>query len=332
MANNLKISAVGLASLLAAAAFAQTATTTPVGFVKFTVPAATSASAPSVSYIGFPMINESVSSALLTAVGTTTLSVAGSPWSVSPSPEFLAGPFLVRVVSGTGAGHCFLITGQTANTLTVNPRGAGDLTAIVAVGDRIEVTPADTIGTLFGTPTFLQGGTSASNGDNVQIRTAGGWDTYFYSTSASQWQKGFTPANSTVVFPDQAIVIVRRATTPVDLISVGQVPVSKQQSLIAGPGVTALVNRFPVPTTLVNLGLQNLPNWKKGSSASNSDTVQLRTAGGWTTYFFSSSTGKWQNGFTDASNTVVDVSTGILIARQSAASGSAALLSNSLPY
>src|SRR5690349_171041 len=115
--------AIALACSIAAAlvqpamADTTTATTTPVGFITVTVPAAVNATTPSSRTLSIPLYNTAAyAGAVATVDSSTAFSVTGAAWTVN---QFTTVPHFVRVKTGAQVGRFFLIASHTATQLTV---------------------------------------------------------------------------------------------------------------------------------------------------------------------------------------------------------------------
>jgi uncharacterized protein (TIGR02597 family) len=215
----------------------------------------------------------------------TAFTLTGASWTAN---QFAAAtsPYLARIKVGNQSGLCFLITANTASQLTVN-NGGTTLSSVLNVGDSVEVTPANTLSSLFGqtAPGFLTGA-SANAADNIFLWNGNTW-TVYYNDGSNWWNtSSLKPQNSAIIYPDEGLFITRRSTSPLTLTFLGAVPSTTEQSLLNGAGSSFIANRFPVSTTLSAFGLQNSPNWTAGSSANTADNVYMWTGTTWSVYYF----------------------------------------------
>jgi uncharacterized protein (TIGR02597 family) len=297
----------------------------PVGFLQLTFPAS------STSTLSIPLQRNPVAVGLITFVGTTTLSDSNASW-ISGQFSAVSKPYLVKIVCGAAAGRYFLITANTAHQLTVEPRGTA-LSTTVAAGDRYQIIPARTLGLLFGTSTvpFLTN-TDPALADNLKLWSGSAWEIYYHNGTSWLRKGSTTVKNDVVVYPDEGMVLVRRGTTPLTLAFAGEASVIAEQTEVVGPATTFAANRYPVNTTLNNLGLLNLPNWLSGATAADADRVQIRQGGSWITFWHNGS--QWKKGGTSAvqDNTSIAAGTGYLILRRSSSTGLNDFASQPLPY
>lgn len=343
--------ALAAASILAALPLANaqnvTATTDPVGFVTTTIPAGTG-SAKTTVFVSAPLYDTATingsATGTLTGVSSNFLTNSAAGWT-SGALSQASGPFFVQLTSGNASGTMLLIQSNTADTLTINSTysPATDLTTLgIASGDSYRISPADTIGSLFGTPADgVQGGTAQTSADTVQLVVNGSASTYFYKTDATpaaRWTKvafGNPDATNEPVLPNFGIQYSRLAATPLSLTATGSVPVSAREAAIKNSGATLLSNYWPVDTTLAGLGLQNIPGWLSGANQNSADVVLTRslTNGSSKTFFYNGTTWK-QVGFgapSSSDNEPIPVGTSVRIFRKGSASGQS-VISQSAPY
>ena len=335
--------AISLAGYFAPVVSAQTtATTVPVGFITKTVPAAVSAGNPSSVVISVPLYaTAAFTSAVASVDSATQFTMASAAWTAGQFAT-AASPFLVRVKTGVSAGLFFAISANTANQLAVIlPPSVSTLVGVLSVGDSCEILPANTLGSVFGTaatPPVLTSGGTANTADNVLIWNGASWDTYFWTGALGSpvniWKRsGTTDRSNTIIYPDDAVFVIRRDTSSAASITLmGTVPSTVEKSEIPA-GSVALSNRFPVDTTLGALGLQNISGWVAGATANTSDNVFVWNGSTWDTYFWTGAVGSpvniWKRtGTTDRSNTPIPAGTGVFVTH----GGSLVTLSQNLPY
>ncbi|MES2568595.1 MAG: TIGR02597 family protein [Verrucomicrobiota bacterium] len=318
--------AVALAPSLSAET---TATTTPVGFITVTIPAAANATTPSSRTLSIPLYNTAAYAGAVASVDSSSaFTVSGAAWTAN---QFTTVPHFVRVKTGTNVGRFFLIASHTANQLTVNTNGA-NLTTLLAANDNCEIVPANTLGSVFGTTTpLLQANADAALADKVFIWNGTAFDSFFHN--GTNWRKATTTTNenNTVLYPDEGFFITRVATTPVNLTLMGTVPSTAEKTDLAGSGSTFIGNRFPVDIQLVALGLHQTPNWVSGPTAKTSDTVYAwnMAAGIWDVYFYNGTNWKKSGSLANQNTTVIPAGTSLFVTR---ANGTPVTLAQVLPY
>jgi len=327
-----------------------------VGFNSVTVPAATDSSHPSNIVTSCPFYQPAVFQGATSAVGANTFSFTGTTLTTT----LTAPPYLARVKSGPSAGRFFVISSvnsDTQVTLTTTVHGqAYSLTTSapanssqlqVAVGDSVEICPANTFGSLFPNGGPFLAGTSTATADVVWLWNGSTWDQYFYDATAGvvHWRKspGIASANQngTVILPDQAMFVTRRGLSAITLTFLGATPSTQEQTDFPGAGTAFVANRFPVGVTLGGTGatalnLQNLPNWQSNSDVTQADQVQLWNGASWDTYFYDTGVAHWRKSpgiaSFNANSVAVPISGGMFVIRKSSAQGSTSTLVQALPY
>jgi uncharacterized protein (TIGR02597 family) len=297
----------------------------PVGFLQVTFPASQTSS------LSIPLQKNPIAVGPVTAVGTATLTDSNAAWT---SGQFSAAikPYFVKLVSGTSAGRYFLITANTANQITVDPRGE-TLSSIIAVGNRYQIIQARTLGQMFGTTSvpFLTN-TDPTLADNLKLWSGSAWETYYHN--GTTWmRKGKTGSyNDVVIYPDEGVQVVRRGTTPLTLAIAGEASMLAEKTEVMGPATTSAANRYPVNVSLKNLGLLALPNWMTGTTASEADRVQINEGGSWVTYWHTGT--NWKKGGSSLSqdNAPIPAGAGYLILRRSSSVGVNDMAAQPLPY
>jgi uncharacterized protein (TIGR02597 family) len=331
---------------------AQTVSTIPVGFNTATL-AAGSVGAPSTTVVSAPFYQVAKFQGANSAVGSNTLTFTGTTFSTGGSPTLPASnaPYLARIKSGPSTGRFFVVTSYNDTQLTLDTRGytlvtgaPGSATQLqVAVGDSVEICPANTLNTLFPSGAPFITNSDNSQADNVYLWNGTGWDIYWYDPNAiggAHWRKspGIASfnANNTVILPDAAMFIKRRGAS-LNLTFLGTVPSTQEQSDIKGPASTFLSNRFPVNTTIGTLSFQTtVPGWVKNSDVNQADNIYLWNGSGWDVYWFDNNLNHWRKSpgiaSFDAGTVSVPLGSGMFIVRRSTASGSGSTLVQALPY
>lgn len=253
----------------------------------------------------------------------TTVSHASGGWTGSLANP--ASPWALRFTTGAAAGRQFDLSGNTATTLTLS--GASLVTQGVAVGDAFELVPLDTLGSLFGAA-VLQGGTSPSTADVVQLRSGTAWVAYYYDTASGFWRRTTGPvvsADNIVVRTGSGLLVTRRGGT-LPLTIIGRVLATPFRAAIANASTTAITPGYPTDATLSTLGLQSLlPGWRSGTATGTADSVSLYTGTSWTPYVFTGV--RWQTAAGDPADSVaIPAGTVLLIQRPGSTSGTTELL------
>jgi len=308
--------------------------TVPVGVVNMTIPAGT-ASNPTVAVLAMPLQNEVTFSGLATAVDASTVSFDAPGWTTD---EFAAEatPYgLFTTADSAYPGKCFLITANTANTLTVDTASEGlDLTDFAAINDRLVIRRLDTLGSAFGTTEpVVYAKLIPSQADNILIQNGTSWETYWHNETGWKTYGTAEDQNNKVIKPDQGILLLRRDTTDLDLSIIGTVADTNVSSYLASSGLLFLGNPFPVETKLVDFNLHSLPGWVSNNIPTNADRIYIRDAssGSWKTFWHNNT--EWRTYGTGEGQDEYPIAAGqaLLIERSSAAANSD-IISNLMPY
>jgi uncharacterized protein (TIGR02597 family) len=337
------IAAALLLSLCAVVTLPAQVATVPVGFNNANVTAAVNATTPSSSVVSAPFYQIAKYQGALTSLDSSNqVSFSGGGLTALLTTP----PYLARFKSGTSTGRFFIVTSNTDTQLTLDTTTAGytlttsaptNTQAQIAVGDSVEILPANTLGTLFGTNSVpFQTGATANAADNVLLFNGTSWDVYY--NNATNWKKSGSLANqnNTIVLPDRGMFIVRRATSALTLTFLGTVPSTTEKTDFPGPGSSFRANRFPVDATLKGasnpLNLQSLPGWQSGASASAADNVYLWNGTSWSVYYYNGTNWKKSGSLAIQDSTVIPLGTAMFIVRQSSAAGNNSTLTQALPY
>lgn len=175
-----KCSIAAIAGLLLFPALnAQTVHTSPSGYVKLKAVAATSATAPSYSFVNHALAQDRKSAGVITGGGTDIITASASSWEID---EFagINGPHFLIFTDGSLEGRIYDIESNTANTLTLST-GSGNTSALT--GDSFRIYKHNTLASVFGAdPTVngFQGGLDADNSDQVILYNGTSFNAYFY--------------------------------------------------------------------------------------------------------------------------------------------------------
>ena len=246
---------------------------------------------------------------------------AGSGYTDAPVVTLIGGPHFLRntTVGSANYGRYFLISTNTQTSLTLDYSRLANgesstASAYFAVGDTVEVIPATTLGSLFGTDmTQLPSGWSYGTPHDVDWVYL--WDTdystyYPYGFAGSNyepaWKRGWYNVrnydlgvqSNQVIYPDEAFLIAKKTANNVTFTFEGTVqtndqklflPAGDKQILTNNPYGTDLMICELIPSTSIGSGTTK---FNPGSSATdnNMDTITLLQSGTWTTYYYDSGT------------------------------------------
>ena len=255
MKTNTCAALLSLALLGAGSVSAQEAKTDPVGFITLTIAGGGSVTSPALSLISPTLTRPIAYQGLITAIAGTTITVSGTPWAVGAF-DGANGNHYVEIVSTAVPTRSGTMSDITATPTTSTITTAGDLSVNqAAVGDTVRIRKDVTIADIFGATNSagLLASDDASTADEILIYNGASFSAYFYYTGTPGFPAGwynvstFEPAGSTPIAPNEAVVIRRKASTPISLTSVGSVK--------TGNTIFAVVNGLNVLGTASAQGL-----------------------------------------------------------------------------
>jgi len=348
-----KIISLSFAVLLAHSSFGQNATTTPVGAMTYSFPATSGAT--TTTTLSIPLLRPSVFVGVVGSLTTnSSITVTGAGWTAGAYAT-PAQPYFVRFTSGNQAGRTIKVTGNTADTLTLDTSDNStqptplDLAgwAVVPGTDSFELFPGYTFAILFGDNTAgnlvaFKTSNNIKNADTVQIFNGSVWDLYYFDTTSNCWRSKTSAnnVNDMVIYPNMGIMISRKANNPVpaEIVVLGSVPSIAPLTKTTGGSSTRYVSSgFPVDMTLGSL---NLTGWVKAASLKSNpgpDTVLIYNGTSWDIYFQSSvAPYNWlakNNPVGNASTTAIPAGSIIGIVKKASVSGASSFLKTStMPY
>ena len=163
-----------------------------------------------------------------------TVTSGGTEYTSAPDVSVVGGPHFARVADESSQyyGRCFLITGNSRTNLTLDMSNLADgestnVSTYFPNDTTVEVIPATTLGTIFGSywaPTNWGSATSwrgmtASTVDWVYVYdpALGGYTKYLHIAGSSLYgwysrdKRYGVKCNNTVVYPDEAFIIAKRS-------------------------------------------------------------------------------------------------------------------------
>jgi hypothetical protein len=349
---NAKLIALFCGALLfpALASAVEEALTTPLGAVNISLPAG-----PSTSMIGIPIKAFAVARLPVASFTANTLTFAGTPFGSSVFSNASA-PFFIRFLSGNHTGRALLVTANTGNSVTLDTTdGTSSTLALntasfsVAVNDRIELVPGDTLASLFGDAvvspiadkklkTGLVGGTNALFADTVSFYNGVRFIAYYFNTTQNYWvsQEGGGNANDKLISPDTGLSVSRKGgaarASNLTLTFLGTVP--NHRSGIRHPGAVSriIVQPLPVPVPLSYFAFNAQGGLVKGSPLA-ADPVSIWNGVRWVP-FYQNSGGQWlTSGMSgDQSNLSVSPGTAVSILRRVGKTDGASVLGSTSPF
>lgn len=313
--------------LLSLDAAAQEGTTDPVGYIKTNITPSYGSGGRVLTVLSFPLVNTTAvsgaKSGQIASVTSNTITDTAAGW-VAGELSIAATPKIIRITSGNAAGRTFLISTTTSNTstvLTLDSSETADLTTLsIAAGDTYKIFDCQTISSLFGTPaTFaFLANTTAATSDNVLLPMNGVWAPFYYDTTLNRWTKddtGSPDATNQAVKPETAILFSRLGTTSgLSLVATGNVPTTRRSDTVKASGMSGLSNAWPTDITLLNSGIQNIPNWQASASANSADQVLLLINDAWSTFWWTGTNWKKRTlGSPISDSQIIKAGTGIVL-------------------
>lgn len=340
MKTHILTASIALLSMLPSTGHGQ-ANTPPVGVIVYNLNNGTTTS------VGVPVFGEAVFSGRASTVTANTLSTTDATWTAGQFAQAGA-PYFALILSGGQTGRCFLVTANTANSVTLEVGSTnliGDATTpafSVAAGDRFEIFPGDTLATLFGdgsvsNPVQLQKGTAVFSADTVQIFNGAKWVSYFFHSTNNCWVEASatgTSQNDKVLYPDAGLLIARRGPTTTIAIP-GRAPATSLLTRIPGGATRSVAVRFPTDTTLGALNFTGPGTWVASDTPFSADRVNLFNGAKWLAYYKTATGSIWKQvggDNSDQSGKVIPAGSSVLIQKQGSAADSASFFSQALPY
>ena len=266
--------------------------------------------------IADPDSGDDVAIASLTVAGgkITGVSISGGSntggagYTTVPEVTVDCGPYVIRVTESgsTYEGRSFLISANTATTVTVSNPNSETISSIFETDFEVEIIRASTLGETFGTETPLVTSGSAYSADLIYLwdMASGFYSPYYHFVGAGSIPKGWynqlirsiTPSNDTVVWPDEGFIIARRTNSALNLSSDGAIVSSDQKMQLPAAGKQFVMNN-PFGTDILftelfsptSIGTGN-SKFKPASDASGDtgDNVFLLAGSTWSKYWYKS--------------------------------------------
>ncbi|MFT3992118.1 MAG: hypothetical protein QM680_11980 [Luteolibacter sp.] len=301
--------------------YADSVSTTPVGYFTATIPGNGAQTALSVS-----LLNPTEYTGISTAVTSSTVTVSDAEWT-----ENQWAGYLVALENSAGAEEYFLVTANTTDTLTIS--STFDLTARYDAASNLTLSQPHTIGSLFGATSsdvaLTQG--SISTADWIYVWNGTSFSIYYFNKTS--WQKvgSSGAANDDILYPDEGVFVMRRSSTELTLTFTGTVPSKPQVTTVPGNSTTIVATRFPVDMSLDGMGIQDLTNWKTGSY-SNADRVYSWNGSKYVVYYHNGTNWLQLGSSGSADDATISANSFLFITRSSSADASAAGMTTVLPY
>ena len=260
---------------------------------------------------------------------SVTVSNGGSGYASTPSVKAVAGPHLVKIIDNESSykGRVFLILDNNKTRLNIDltriaSGESSDVSNYFPVGTLVEVIPATTLGSLFGTDltdlpaNWTYGLPDATdwiyiwdiltwtyqpyffNGTDYESASSGGWGRGWYSKLNPS--KGIL--NHTILYPDEAFLVAKRTSGAVTLEFDGEIETNDKQILLPESGNQKLAkNPYGADMMLAELIPSNQITSNTGSGSlfrsgtdETGDIVTFLSGTEWKRYYYDASYGNNQ--------------------------------------
>jgi uncharacterized protein (TIGR02597 family) len=305
----------------------------PVGFLKAQVHGA-SELGPALHSFGIPFQRNNVFQGGVTHVrrdemGRCEIRCGGPGWQPS---QWTVVPHFAKLRSGPGAGRLFFITGTTADALNLQIPNDVLLENVVRTNDVLEVFPANTLASIFGTgaATVVATGTSAADADLVRLHDGSSWTSYFHNGTHWRRVESDGTQDHLALRPEQGLLFVRRSKNTLSLPLGGSVGVRAELTTLPDSGEALLAYRWPLASTLQSLNLHKLVGWKSAPAAAQADKVLLWNGTFWDAFYHSGTRWEKSGSFASQDNVLIPKTSALLVRRSGA--GGEGLWSLPVPF
>jgi len=249
-----------------------------------------------------------------------TITNEGSGYSSTPTVTFVGGAHFVRNISENSNyfGRTFLISDCTTTALTLNFDRVAETNpnadTFFDVGDLVEVFPASTLGSYFGSAVsdlpsnftaYSTGDIGGGTADWVYLwdLDVGGYIPFIYASAPSLkgWyanhpSASFARQNQKIIYPDESVIVANRTPSDFTLEIEGDFASGNQQVYLPEAGNQLVCNN---PYGLDLLLAELIPSTSIGSSStkfrpssaagdSSGDSVTFIVSDLWKSYFYKS--------------------------------------------
>lgn len=298
--------------------------TTDIFVSKVAVISGNPGTGPKLSYLSMPLVRPVLYSGKITSLGTGSITDTNATW-IQSQFNGTNGLHYVEFDSGVTAD----ITQTQAATDTLVH--AGTLTGLITVGNSFRVRRHATLSDIFGqnNEAGLLAGANSAVADNVLVHdpTTQVTMTFFYSSVSgfTGWYRdNFTPASTLAVYPEQGLMVRRRASGNLSVYLNGaakegptRVPVYAGYNLVGTLKGTKnmMLSELNLYTGNAATGIQ------AGSSLTTADNLMVVRPDSTTiSYFYSNLSGNvgWYDAsYSSASNAIVSAGSAFFINRKS---------------
>lgn len=244
----------------------------------------------------------------------------GTAYTYAPDVTVVGGPHFARVADETSQyyGRCFLITNNSRTNLTLDMSNlaqgeSANVSTYFPDGTNVEVIPAATLGTIFGSYWAPTSWTSATSWRGLTGNTVdwvyvydpslGGYTKYMHIAGSSLYgwysrdKRYGTKCNNTVIYPDEAFIIARRSSGTVTLESEVTLDDSPTQVYLPAEGTSFIANNpfgmdllltEIIPSTEISADANEYAKFRPGGSVSDTDMDSITVLAGstWKKYWY----------------------------------------------
>lgn len=319
------------AGLVASSARAQTVRTDSYGSIQYSIAAAPT-NGTATTYLALAVRRQATFRGTIRTVGLNpggTATLLTFPTSLFANGQF-TGPGNASYIEFTNGTYA----GLTSDIVTTTPSSielADNVSAFITAGSTTyRIRPHWTIATAFGVQNSagLLAGASEATADTVQIYNSqtAVFTKYYFSSVNNRWETSFQPANDVVLRPDTGVVIERRLTSPVTFSLVGEVKRGPTEVMVFGSPSTSITTIVPNPYPVDSKRLADL-NLYTGSAqtglvggttwtSADNLLVYNPAKGGYSTYYFNTTSNRWQITNSDASNVTIKAGVSVQLLRR----------------
>jgi hypothetical protein len=224
----------------------------------------------------------------------------GRGYSYVPYVEIEGGPHFLRLVEeDPNEGRFFLIESNSGNQVTLaNPLNL-DLDAIFKPDALVEITPAWTLGSLFGykPPMLKLKNGNETTADRVYLGETNSTNYQAYFHDGTAWRREGAlaeDASDTIVYPDEAFILAHHNAPAVDLVfegvaltvnSFAYLPDFNDTFLMNNPFGADMMLSDLIAAENITTDLNDTEKWYAHSSDEEADNVEILHNGVWTTYW-----------------------------------------------
>jgi hypothetical protein len=223
----------------------------------------------------------------------------------------------LHVKTGAGAGYVSDVTAFTAGSVTT----ADDLSSSITAGTTVSIVPHTKLTDILGTSTglLITGGGTVTLADNVYlVDSTGSLRVYYYKSGfGAGWKTSAgADATATIVYPSESIIVSRKQSAPVSVVTVGSVA-NEQAKIVFNQNVSSACSAAPISMPLSSL----YPTIAGGGTVSTADNVYLinPTTGTLEVFYYKTGFGAgWKTAAGATADATRDISAGYLVQRKSA--------------